>query len=102
MKHNRTHGGTRIALRLTVYAVTFLAIIGIRESLIHDGGPLSESLGRIFNRSLMASSKIGLGLAEICEDHGVEGGLVSRNGRILNRAAHKAFIDAAKFDIYGK
>ncbi|MES2439290.1 MAG: hypothetical protein V4584_09485 [Verrucomicrobiota bacterium] len=102
MKKNHSPGGTRIGVRLLFYSFAFLAMIGMRETLSDGNGPVSHHLGCAFNRTLMASSKLGLGLALMNLDKPGESTLIGRYSRSLGLASHKAFVSAAKVDLYAR
>lgn len=94
MNHTHSRTGSRIGLRALIYSIAFLAIIGVRETLTQGGGPLSDNLGRMFNKTLMTSSKLGLGLADMCVENSEPDSMIGRSGRAVGRVARKAFIDA--------
>lgn len=100
MKKNHSPGGTRIGLRVLFYSFVFFAVIGTRETLSDGCGPISNQLGTAFNRVLMASSKLGLGLALLNQDKGGENTMIGRYSLALGIASHKAFVSASKVEIF--
>lgn len=102
MKKNHSPGGAGIGLRVLFYSFVFLAMIGMRETLTDGNGPISNKLGIAFNRVLMTSSKLGLGLALLNHDQRGEDTTIGRYSRALGLASHKAFVNAAKVDIFAR
>ena len=100
MKKNHSPGGTRVCLRVLLYTIVFFAVIGTRETLREGSGPLSNRLGSAFNRVLMASSKLGLGFALLNNDKLGENTMIGRYSLALGKASHKAFVSAAKVDLF--
>jgi len=100
MKKNHPPSGKGIAVRVFGYSIAFIAVIGIREILTEGTGPVNQCLGRMFNRTLMASSKLGLGIALMNQDEPGDLTMIGKGSRILGQAAHKVFVSAAKVDIY--
>ncbi|MES2923479.1 MAG: hypothetical protein V4819_18130 [Verrucomicrobiota bacterium] len=102
MKKNHSPGGARIGLRVLFYSFVFLAMIGMRETLSVGNGPVSNKLGMAFNRVLMTSSKLGLGLALLNQDRLGENTMIGRYSLALGMASHEAFVSAAKVDIFAR
>jgi CRISPR/Cas system type I-B associated protein Csh2 (Cas7 group RAMP superfamily) len=103
MKKNHSPGGTRIGLRVLLYSFVFLAVIGTRETLSSDrNGPVSINLGVAFNRVLMTSSKLGLGVALLNQDKRGENTMIGRYSLALGIASHKAFVSSAKVDLFAR
>lgn len=102
MKKNHSPGGAGIGLRVLFYSIVFLAMIGMRESLTEGNGPISNKLGMAFNKVLMSSSKLGLGLALLNHDQSGEGTRIGRYSRALGLASHEAFVSASKVDIFAR
>jgi hypothetical protein len=100
MKKNPASSGLRIGMRMLGYSLVFIAVIGIRENLIHGGGTVSTRLSMGLNRMLMESSKIGMGLAQMTADAPHEETLIGHYSRGLYQASRNGFISAAKMDIY--
>lgn len=100
MKKNHSPGGTRVGLRVLFYSFVFLAVIGTRETLSHQSGPVSNNLGIAFNRVLMTSAKLGLGLALLNKDERGEHTTIGRYSLALGIASHKAFVSSAKVDLF--
>ena len=102
MKKNHPPGGIRIGMRLLFYSFTFIAMIGTRETLSAGSGPISDTLGRAFNRVLMTSSKFALGFALMNQDEKGEETMIGRYSRILGIASHKAFVSSAKVELFAR
>lgn len=102
MKKNHPHSGKGIAVRVLGYSVAFIAVIGIRETLTEGTGPVNRSLGQVFNRTLMATSKLGLGVALMNQDQPGDLTVIGEGSKMLGRASHKAFVSAAKVDLYAR
>ena len=102
MKKNHSPGGIRIILRVLFYSFVFLAMIGTRETLSNQSGPVSNTLGAAFNRVLMTSSKLGLGLAMLSSDKRGERTIIGRYSHALGIACHKTFVSAAKVDLFAQ
>ena len=100
MKKNPAPSGLRTGMRVLGYSLVFLAIVGIRENLVHNGGPVSTQVGKALNRVLMESSKVGMGLAQMTADAPHETSVIGRYSRSLDKASRSGFISAAKMDIY--
>ncbi len=100
MKKNHSPGGTRISLRVLLYTIAFVAVVGTRESLTEGTGPVSRQLGVIFNETLKAGSKLGLGFALMTRDEGNDDSMAGRASRAIGKASHEAFVSASKVDIY--
>lgn len=100
MKKNHPRGGVRIYLRALLYSFAFVALMGVRETLSDGNGPVSDTLGKVFNEVLMASSKLGLGFAMMNLDAPGENTMVGRYSRELGIASHNAFVRSAKVNIY--
>ncbi len=102
MKKNHPLGGTRIVMRVLFYAFAFIAVIGARETLTSGNGPVSNTLGSAFNQVLMASSKLGLGFAQMNADEQGENTVIGRYSRSLGKASHKAYVSSAKVDLFAR
>ncbi|RYD44343.1 MAG: hypothetical protein EOP85_09500 [Verrucomicrobiaceae bacterium] len=102
MKRNRPRGDERIYLRALLYLFAFIALMGVRETLSGGNGPVSDTLGRTFNKALMASSKLGLGFSMMHRDAPGESTLIGRYSHDLNILSHRAFISSAKVEIYSR
>lgn len=100
MKKHHPPSGKGIAVRVLGYSMAFIAVIGIRESLTDGNGPVSQCLCRVFNRTLMASSKLGLGVALMNQDSPGDLTVIGKGSKMLGRASHRAFVSAAKVDLY--
>jgi hypothetical protein len=100
MKKNHPRGGARIGLRVLLYSFAFIALMGTRETLSDGNGPVSDTLGKAFNEVLMASSKLGLGLAIMNLDKPGENTIIGRYSRELGMVSHQAFVSSAKVEIY--
>ena len=100
MKKSHSPGGTRICMRVLFYSIAFVAVIGTRETLSDRTGPISANLGRAFNQTLMASSKLGIGFALMIREQTPDESQLGRYGRSLGIASHKAFIFASEMDPY--
>jgi hypothetical protein len=87
-------------MRMLGYSLVFLAIVGIRENLTHGSGPVSNQVGRVLNRVLMETSKVGMGLADMTADSPHQKTLMGSYSRSLDKASRHGFISAAKMDIY--
>jgi hypothetical protein len=102
MRKNHPSSGRGIAWRMLVYSLTFSALIGVRENLTGHGGPISDAAGAAINGMLKASSKLGLGIAQMSEDPPGDVTLIGQGGRMLGKASHEAFVSASKVEIYGR
>jgi hypothetical protein len=102
MKKNHPPSGMGITVRMLVYPMAFIAMLGIREVLSDGTGPVSQNLGMVFNKTLMTSSKFGLGVALMNEDSPGERTLIGKTSRELGKASHKAYVSAAKVELYGR
>jgi hypothetical protein len=102
MKKNHSPGGTRIGLRVLFYSFVFLALMGTREVLSNTDGPVSNQLGIAFNRVLMTSSKLALGVALMSQDKLNENTMFGRYSLALGKAAHQAFISASKVELFAR
>ncbi|RYD46497.1 MAG: hypothetical protein EOP83_29575 [Verrucomicrobiaceae bacterium] len=100
MKKNRPRGGVRICARMLLYSFAFIALMGTREFMSGGNGPVSSTLGRVFNEALMASSKLGLGLAMMNLDAPGENTMIGRYSSELGAISHRGFVNSAKVDIY--
>lgn len=89
-------------MRVLVYGLAFTAVIGVRETLTGEGGPISDGVGRAFNRVLKASSKLGLGIALMSEDNPGDITLIGHGSRMLGKASHKGFVSASKVDLFAR
>jgi hypothetical protein len=102
MKKNHPPSGMSIAVRMLAYPMAFIAMIGIREILSDGTGPVNQNLGMVFNKTLMTTSKLGLGVALMNEDSSGERTLVGKTSRELGKASHKAYVSAAKVELYSR
>lgn len=102
MRKSHSPGGTRIGLRVLCYSIVFIAVIGIRENLTEGTGPVSNHLCTMFNNTLMAGSKLTLGIALMIHEPGDKGTLRGRTHVMLGKAAHQGFVSASKVDIFRK
>jgi hypothetical protein len=100
MKKNPATCGLRTVMRMLGYSLVFIAIIGIRENFVQGGGAVSTQASMTLNRILMASSKLGLGLAQMAADAPNEKTTIGAYSRSLETASRRGFIHAAKMDIY--
>lgn len=100
MKKHHPPSGKGIAVRVLGYSMAFIAVIGIRESLTDGTGPVSQCLCRVFNHTLMASSKLGLGVALMNQDSPGDLTVIGEGSKMLGRASHRAFVTAAKVELY--
>ncbi len=100
MKKNPAPSGLRTGMRVLGYSLVFLAIVGIRENLVHNGGPVSTQVGKALNRVLMESSRVGMGLAQMTADAPNQKTMIGTYSRRLDKASRHGFISAAKMDIY--
>jgi hypothetical protein len=100
MKKHHPRGGVRIYLRALLYSFAFIALMGVRETLSDGNGPVSSTLGKAFNEVLMATSKLGLGIAMMNLDAPGENTTIGRYSHQLVIASHNAFVRSAKVDIY--
>ena len=75
-------------------------MIGVRETLTGQGGPISDGVGHAFNQMLKASSKLGLGIAQMSQDNPGDISLIGQGGRMLGKASHQGFVSASKVEIY--
>lgn len=91
-----------IAVRMLAYPMAFIAMIGIREILSDGTGPVNQNLGMAFNKTLMTSSKFGLGVALMNDDQSGDRTLIGRGSRALGKASHKAYVSAAKVELYSR
>ena len=89
-------------MRLLTYSLAFIAIIGARETLSEGNGPVTNNLRVIFNKTLMTSSKIGLGVALMNCDEAGDVTVIGKGSKMLGQASHRAYVSAAKVDIYAK
>ena len=102
MKKNHSPSGMGIAVRMLVYPMAFIAVLGIREILSDGTGPVSQNLGIVFNKTLMTSSKFGLGVALMSKDNPGERTLIGQSSRALGKASHQAYVSAAKVELYAR
>jgi hypothetical protein len=102
MKKNHPPSGMGFAVRMLVYPMAFIAMLGIREILSDGNGPVSQNLGMVFNKTLMTSSKFGLGVALMNEDNPGERTLIGKSSRALGMASHQAYVSAAKVELYAR
>ena len=100
MKKNPAPSGLRTGMRMLGYSLVFLAIVGIRENLAHSEGPVSNQVGKVLNRILMETSKVGMGLAQMTADSPHQSTMVGSYSRSLYKASRTGFISAAKMNIY--
>lgn len=100
MKKNHSPGGIRIALRMLFYAITFIAVIGIRENITAGTGPVSKTVAKGFNEVLMASSKLGIGFAVMAHRRGDENTVVGKGSRMLFTSSRNGFVTACKMNFY--
>jgi hypothetical protein len=83
-----------------MYSFLFLALMGMRETMSSGTGPVSDTLGKVFNQALKSSSKLGLGLALMSADKQNENTMVGRYSHQLGVASHKAYVSSAKVDLF--
>lgn len=102
MSRNHPPSGRGIAVRVLVYSLAFSAVIGVRETLTGQGGPISDGVARTFNQVLKASSKLGLGIAQMSQDNPGDITLIGQGSRMLGRASHKGFVSASKVDLFAR
>ena len=102
MKKNHSPGGARIGMRMLIYAVAFIAVIGIRETLTDGTGPISRNLGTLYNKTLMAASKLGLGVALLSHDKDGENSIIGQGSTMLGKASHRGYVSAAKVDLFAR
>lgn len=100
MKKNHSPGGYRIVLRTLLLGVTLLALVAICETFAVCDGPCSKSLGTICNEALIVSAKIGLGVSLLHDQENDRDSWISKRSRKLEEVSHKAFVSAAKVEIY--
>lgn len=89
-------------MRVLVYSLAFSAIIGVRETLTGQGGPVSDGVGQVFNQMLKASSKLGLGIAQMSQDNPGDITLIGQGSRMLGKASHQGFVSASKVDLFAR
>lgn len=100
MKKQGPPQGMRIWPRMLIYTICFLAIIASREQLTSGGGPLTHTLGRGLNQIMLASSKLGLGIALLGAEASADDTVVGRSSRKLGKASHKAFVESTKVRLF--
>jgi hypothetical protein len=100
MKKHHSPGGMRISLRMALYAIAFIAVLGTRETLTDGTGPVSRQLGVIFNEALMAGSKLALGVALMTHDQDSDDSMSGKASMMLGKAGHRAFVSASMVNIY--
>jgi hypothetical protein len=102
MKKNHSPGGAPVYCRVLLYSIAFIALIGTRETLSGKSGPVSDRLGSAFNRVLLVSSKMGLGFALMNHQADDQSSMLARCNRSLGTASHRAFVSAAKVDLFAR
>jgi hypothetical protein len=100
MKKHHSPGGMRISLRMVLYTIAFIAVLGTRETLTDGTGPVSRQLGVIFNDTLMAGSKLALGVALMTHDQDGDDSMSGKASTMLGKAAHRGFVSATKVTLY--
>ncbi|MGL5018220.1 MAG: hypothetical protein ACRDBP_08820 [Luteolibacter sp.] len=100
MKKNPAPCGLRTSMRMLGYSFVFLALVGVREHLTHGSGPVSHQVGKVLNRVLMETSKVGIGLAQMTADAPHQTTTIGSYSRSLDKASRTGFVSAAKMDIY--
>jgi hypothetical protein len=90
----------RISLRMFLYTIAFIAVIGTRETLTEGTGPVSRQLGTMFNSVLMAGSKLGLGVALMTHDQNGADSMTGKASMALGKVAHRGFVCATKINLY--
>jgi hypothetical protein len=102
MKKNHPPGGTRVASRVLIYSIAFISMLGMRETLSSESGPVSDTLGKKFNQVLMTGSKMGLGMALLSSDRIGENTMLGRYSRKLGMASHQGYVSSAKVELYSR
>lgn len=100
MRRHHPPGGMRISLRMLLYTIAFIAVIGTRETLTDGTGPVSRQLGTMFNQVLMVGSKLGLGVALMTHDQHGEASMTGKASMALGKIAHRGFVSATKINLY--